>query len=163
MAADEELIDEKALTDVSMETRTLMQAYSETVGFDESAAAAVDRATRLVLAGDNDAATEALTAFLDGLANDARGETKMRIGRLTGDVPQHVQRIAVDVTPPEPRRSWWRRAEPVSAADAHDVASLLDESVVRPVRALLARREVAIASLAEIAEEAERLRGMLHR
>jgi hypothetical protein len=74
-----------------------------------------------------------------------------------------VQRIAVDVTPPEPRRSWWRRAVPVSAADAHDVASLLDESVVRPVRALLARREVAIASLAEIAEEAERLRGMLHR
>ncbi len=68
-----------------------------------------------------------------------------------------MQRIAAQ-TRPEAGRGWWRRRPSDETGRAEEVRLLVEEAVVRPVRAVLARRAVALATVAELALEVETLR-----
>jgi 50S ribosome-binding GTPase len=156
MSADRSTLYDKLLVDLATTARRLEESAGVAVDFDRRAADALDEAVDHLVRRDVPAATSVLTDFLDPIAVEAGGETQVRLSRLTGDVPQHLQRIA-DQTRVE-RAGWLRRRRVEPAPDREEVRRLLTEAVVRPARAVLARRAVALATIAEMAVEVESMR-----
>lgn len=157
MAESPVALYQKLLDDVAVTTGRLEDQSGLTLDFDVRAAAAADQAVSQLMVEDIDAATTSLTSALDDFAIEAGGETRVKIERLAGDVPQHMQRIAAQ-TRPEAGRGWWWRRQSDETGRSEEMRLLVEEAVVRPVRAVLARRAVALATVAELALEVETLR-----
>lgn len=108
--------------------------------------------------GDLGQATTDVVGFLSDLSAEAGGATGDSLRRLAANAPQHLVRIdggVLRVTQGKSR--WWRsRASAAPGPDAYQPG--LDEAIFRPARALLAKRAVAMASVAEFGVEVESLR-----
>ncbi|MGD2043156.1 MAG: 50S ribosome-binding GTPase [Acidimicrobiia bacterium] len=146
----------KLITDLTVTVSALDGATGSAVDFDERAHEALDRASDHLVSQDVDAATSELAGFVDGIAREVGGPVGEKIERLGGDIPQHVQRIDAETTPEAPRR-WFGRRGPAPARDRDLVRSRLNEAVLRPVRAVLAQRALARASVVELALDVQSL------
>lgn len=164
--AERETLYGKLMTDLVATCRSLEKAAGRGLNFDERAAQAVDRAAAEVAGGDLTGADETLTVFLDALEAESGGVTAEKLAVIAAEVPDHIRRIEGRLRDEDlPRRGWLRRLvgrhEATTEKDRTAQArSLLAEAVIRPARAVLARRAVAVASIAELAVEVERLRGL---
>lgn len=150
----------KVLTDLAEATRDLEARAGTGLDFDARARATLDSAVRAMTEGDATTANRELTALLDALAEETGGSTAEKLERLGSNVSRHVGRIAGEATvAAEQRRKWpWSRKARLGVVDVERARALLSESVIRPARAVVARRAVAIAAVAELAVEVERLR-----
>lgn len=153
--SDRDRLYSKLLADVGNAARHMAARVGESVAFDTEAASIVEQASGQVVDGDVAGATETLTGFLDGVAEVVGGQTRVRLELLTGDVPQHTQRISDQTTPAEGGR--WRRRKAETVRDPETVRRLIEESVIRPARALLAKREVSIDAIADLISDVENL------
>jgi GTP-binding protein EngB required for normal cell division len=155
----------KLLTDLTVISRALGGEMGATLDFDVRAEEAVTAAAESLMADDQPGAVNALTEFLDSVAADSGTVTGTALERIAADVADHVDRIKGQLAEPRPaeRRGWLRlrrRQEPVGP-DADRARELLSEAVIRPARALVARRALAIATIAGLAVEVESLRHRL--
>lgn len=154
-ASDRDRLYSKLLADVGSAARQLGARVGKNVDFDTEAVPILEEATGQLVEGDVAAATGTLTGFLDVVAEVVGGETRGRLELLTGDVPQHTQRISDQTTPAEGGR--WRRRKSPTSRDPAVVRKLIDESVMRPVRTLLAKRAVSIDAIADLISDVESL------
>lgn len=143
---------DKLLTDLAGTVARLVRGAGSPIEFDDRASQALQTATAALVDGNVARASETLTHFVDRLAAEVGGPTGEKVERLGGDIPQHVQRIA-DQSRPEATRGWLGRRGEAPPRDPEQVRSLLNETVIRPVRAVLAKRGLAQASIAELAVE----------
>jgi GTP-binding protein EngB required for normal cell division len=143
----------RLLTELDAITRELDARLGDTVGFDDSVSPVIDAAVESLESGDGPEAIETLVSFLDAMARETGGVTGDSLRRLAGDVPGHVVRISKTV-PPGARRLFRRAAPP----DPAEFRARLKEAVVRPARALLAKRALAQAAVAELAIATAELR-----
>jgi hypothetical protein len=148
----------KLLTDLTLTARTLAETTGVPVDFDRRAGEVVARAEGHIAAGTLEKATEDLVGFLDHVADEVGGPTARWIRRVTADVPRHVERIGTTTRGSDaPRRRRWGRARVILEPDPPPTGDLLVEAVVRPARAILAKRALAIASVADLALTVEDL------
>lgn len=155
-------LDEKLLADLEAAGRRLEKETGTALDFDARAAAAVDSAVTSLAAGDTPGASRALTAFLDDLVGETGAETASRLQRVAADAPGHLDRIHRELSTagaaPGPRR-WFRRRPPRGGGiDLHVARARIVEAVIRPARAIVAKRALAVASVAELVLEVDRLR-----
>jgi hypothetical protein len=155
---DRDVLLGKLLVDLAGVARELSEATGGSVDFDRRGAEVVERSAIQLIGGDTEAATASLTSFLDTVTIDIGGPTGDEVERLTIDVPRHVTRIAAEVASVPARRRWFGPKAGEPGPDTAVVGRLLSEAVVRPVRVVLARRALALASVAELAVEAENVR-----
>lgn len=153
----------KLLSDLEATCLALETAVGEAgLDFDRRAEGKVDRAARLLISGDPDAAANALVGFLDDLVAGVGGVSADKLRAVAADVPTHVRRIEAELgsVQRQPKRRWFRRGQQADEAAPllDDARSGLSQSVIRPARAVLARRALAVASIAELAVEVARLR-----
>lgn len=147
----------KLLIDLEHTVDELASRLGDAVEYDVRAPAVADAAVVTLVDGDAPAATDALISFIDGLADEVGGVTAASLRRVADGVPQHVARISANARTDKPRRRRWLwREDP--AGDAIWLRAQIDEAVLRPARALLAKRALAIAAVAELAIAAEDLR-----
>jgi hypothetical protein len=99
-----------------------------------------------------------MTAFLDSVASSIDGPSREKMEMLAADVAGHMQRISQRVPHPGQRAGWFRGRARESDTPITDLSALIVEAVIRPARAILAQRAVAIASIAELAVEVENMR-----
>lgn len=148
----------KLLTDLSGTASALQDEAGASLDFDSRAAVAVEASAGALASGSQPEAVEALTNFLDAIDAETGGPLAERIASLAADVPAHIRRIAGDLAPAPALRSWgWRRAKEVPL-DVDRARALLAEAVIRPVRALLAKRALALAATAELSLDIEAAR-----
>ncbi len=153
---------DKLLIDLEEAGRSLEAQARSGLHFDARASDAVESALRSLEEGDAPGASRSLTAFLDTLVSETGGETAAALARVAADVPGHLRRIDRELYAegaPEPRRRWLRR--PSSRGTGFDpdrARALLGQAVIRPARATLAKRALAVASVAELSLEVRRLR-----
>lgn len=152
----------KLLHDLEATSRALSTTAGSGLDFDVRAGEALDRAAVALAAGQATDAGDDLTGLLDALAEETGGVTAAKLEAIAADVATHVRRIEGDLPPEKPsgpRWRWWRRrSRPEEPNEAEAARVLLSEAVIRPARAVLARRAVAIASVAEFAWEVENFR-----
>lgn len=150
----------KMLTDLSEATRDLETRAGTGLDFDARARETLDSAVRAMAEGDTTTANRELIGLLDALAGETGGSTAEKLEQLGSDVSRHVERIGREATETvEPRWKWpWSRHEGRDVLDGKRARELLSEAVIRPTRAVMARRALAIAAVAELAVEVERLR-----
>lgn len=153
---------EKLLSDLAGAGEALQARAGSALDFDARATRAVEAAVRSLVEGDTTGASRALTGVLDALAAETGGDTTAKLERMAADVPSHVQRISDQLrgsSAPPPRRRWFRRVSPPAPVfDVDQARSLLAEATIRPARAVVAKRALALASIAELVLEVERLR-----
>lgn len=147
----------KLITDLAETTGLLGQAIRPVIDFDERAAPILESVTIQVASADVAGATTELTAFVDDVGREAGGRSGEKIERLAGDVSHHIARIDAE-TRPTSRRGWFGRRGSQSDRDAGQVRALLNEVVLRPMRAVLAQRALAQAAVAELALGVQSLR-----
>ena len=155
----------KLLTDLSMTGRALEDEAGTGLDFDARAEDAVMDAAESLRRGQAPAAVATLTDFLDSIGVESGSLTAAKVEQLAANVAAHVERIRSQIaesTPPERRRWFRRRRSEDHVPDLGHTRALLSESVIRPARAVMARRALAIASVAELSLEVERLRGSSH-
>lgn len=158
---DREALYEKLLTDLAGTSRALEAEAGPPLDFDTRAGDAVTAATEFLVEGDLTAATGILTDFLDDIAAEAGGPAGAKVERIAAEAPRHVRRIETELSEGKsPRRQgWFRRRQDTPPSSDHDRARvLLSEAMIRPVRAVLAGRAVAMASIAGLVLEVESLR-----
>jgi GTP-binding protein EngB required for normal cell division len=154
----------KLLTDLAATSRRLESVAGHGLDFDERAGQAVDEAAGAMAEGDAPGATDLLTGFIESLQADTGGVTADKLAVIAADVPGHIRRIDAEVTASKASAPWrwlrWRGVgnDPAPGRDATWIAPLLTEAIVRPARAVVARRAVAVASVADLAVEVEGLR-----
>lgn len=161
--ADRGTLYGKLLTDLSATCRALEDEAGAGHDFDRRAAGAVDRAAAELVGGHPTEATEVLTDFLEALASEAGGESAGKLSGIAADVPDHVRRIEGQIGSAPVPAGWLRRLLPrggrrADTAGVDKARALLDEAVIRPARTVLAKRALAVASIAELAVEVESLR-----
>jgi hypothetical protein len=154
---DREVLFEKLLTDLEATASALEGMTGPSLDFDSRAAVSVAAAVGALSAGSQPDAVAALTEFLDAIELETGGPLAERIAGHVADVPTHIRRIAGELAPaPAPRR-WARRAKE-QPFDSERARSLLSEAAIRPVRALLAKRALALAAVAELGVDIEAAR-----
>jgi hypothetical protein len=149
----------KLLTDLSGTASTLQEMAGVSLDFDSRAAVAVEASVDALASGSQPDAVRALTDFLDAIEAETGGPLAERIASLAADVPAHVRRVAGDLAAlePAPRRWAAKRAKEVPV-DVDRARAQLSEAAVRPVRALLAKRALALAAIAELSIDIEAAR-----
>jgi GTPase Era involved in 16S rRNA processing len=152
MRRERDVVSMNLMTDLASAATSLAEGTGGSINFDARAADAVKAALDSLEAADTSEAASNLTAFLDGVAADVGGPGGQRISRLAADVPAHVARIAGEVGATPPRRRWLfsPRPQPFPVDAAR---SKLNGAVIRPARSILAKRAVALASIADLAVE----------
>lgn len=155
-----EILYGKLLTDLAETSRALTKEIGTALDFDTRADNAVSAAADLLSEGDAPAAVNTLTGFLDRVAADSETLTADVIEHLAADVATHLDRIQREVGETLPERQGWfrRRRVEKKPPNVEQIRALLNEAVIRPARAVLARRALAIASISELAVEVESLR-----
>jgi len=157
--AARDMLYHKLLTDLAATASALGLETGDTLDFDQRASDAVSTAAQALATGETEQAMKALVGFLDSIAGEAGGVAARRIEALAADLPRHLQRIDDEIeSRRKPRRRWFRGRGTTSASQAETALVLITESVIRPVRAVLARRALALASVADLTFEIERLR-----
>jgi hypothetical protein len=152
----------KLLTDLAVTCRRLGDETGRSLDFDARAEAAVRSAAESLVNGEAPAAVVELTGFLDSIAAETGTLISGRIGKIAATAADHVERIRRQIADsrPAPRRRWLRRIGPEDDASALDQArALISEAVIRPARAEMARRALAIASIAELSLEVDKVLG----
>lgn len=161
----------KLLTDLEETSGSLSAEAGSGLDFDARADVVLAQAVSALTEDRTGEAGDILTEFLDALADDAGGPTGEKLMSIAADIPAHMLRIEKRLPPARPgrRRGFLRRRHP-GPDDAPDRVSLarmsLSEAAIRPARAVLARRALAVASVAEFAVEVEDTRrraGLRHR
>lgn len=150
----------KLLTDIAITSLTLADEAGAGLDFDARAAAAVAAAANSLKDGDAPGAVASLTGLLDSIAVESGSPTAAKIEQVTAGVAAHVDRIHAQLreTAPAKRKGWLRGRHHEDPLDTARARALLSEAVIRPARAVLARRALAIASIADLALEVDRLR-----
>ncbi|HET8738579.1 MAG TPA: GTPase [Acidimicrobiia bacterium] len=153
----------KLLTDLELVSQALGSETGTSLDFDRRAIETVSRAAADLGQGEVGPAISAVTGFLDDLAGESGGPTAERLEALAAEAPAHVKRISAGLRPasPPPRRRWFSRRTSQDAGPARgptDVEQQLSEAVIRPARAILAKRAMAVASVAELGVAVESLR-----
>lgn len=158
---------EKLLTDLAAAAARLEAEAGAGLDFDTRAVEVVANAADLLATGEASRAGEVLTDFLDRLASESGGLSAGRIEAVAATVPAHVRRISAELGEIEPvaEKRWFRRrrelADPMPRVER--ARDLLSEAIVRPTRAILAGRAVAVASVAELGVDVESLRSQARR
>ncbi|HEX6299527.1 MAG TPA: GTPase [Acidimicrobiia bacterium] len=151
----------KLLTDLAITSRTLADEAGAGLDFDARAETAVAAAANSLSEGDEPGAVASLTGLLDSIAVESGSSTAVTIEQVAADVAAHIDRIHAQLRQiaPAKRKGWLRgRRHDSDAIDTARARALLSEAVIRPTRAVLARRALAIASIADLALEVDRLR-----
>ena len=149
---------EKLLTDLSGTASALQEGAGASLDFDSRAAAAVETSAGALASDNQPEAVGALTDFFDAIESETAGPLAERIASLAADVPAHVRRIAGELVPVPAPRSWASRRVKEAPLDVDRARALLSEAVIRPVRALLAKRALAVAATAELSLDIEAAR-----
>jgi GTP-binding protein EngB required for normal cell division len=144
----------KLLTDLEVVTHQLESMLAGTADFDDAASSTIESAVESLMSGDSPVAIETLVSFLDTLARETGGVTGDSLRLLAGNVPAHV--IGITRTSPEPTRLRLFRRQ--IAPDPGELRARLSETVMRPARALIAKRALARATVAELAVSTATLR-----
>lgn len=164
--ADRSTLYGKLLTDLASTCHSLESAAGTGLDFDERAEEVVGRASAALASEDPTRATDILTDFLGALQGESGGITADKLAGIAADVPDHVLRIDNQLAAAPKPVSWFRRMfarrQPSNTNRADQARLLLSEAVIRPTRAVLARRAVAVASVAELAIDVEDLRPDAH-
>ena len=155
---DRDVLFGKLLTDLSGTASTLQESAGASLDFDARAASSVQGAVEALAAGSQPDAVTALTEFLDAIEMETGGPLAERIAVLAADVPGHVRRVAGQLEPPPAPRGWRARRAEAQPLDVDGARILLSEAVIRPVRALLAKRALALAAIAELSLDIEAAR-----
>lgn len=148
----------KLLTDLATTSASLETEVGQVVEFDERAERAVTASAESLAAGNAPGAVAELIAFLESLATEAGEVIGVALEQIGADVVSHVDRVVVELAESRPseKNSWFRRRQRDGTPTDIDMASaLLSEAVIRPARAIFARRALALASIAELAVEVE--------
>lgn len=148
----------KLLTDLSGTASALQEGTGASLEFDSRAAVAVETSAGAIASGSQPEAVAALTSFLDAIESETAGPLAPRIASIAADVPAHVRRIAGDLVPAPAPRNWASRRAKEEPLDVDRARTLLSEAVIRPVRALLAKRALALAATAELSLDIEAAR-----
>jgi hypothetical protein len=152
-----QVVSDKLMTDLATTARTLASGAGPSVEFDARARKAVADAVARLEEKDATSAVSDLAAFVDQIGTEIGGPSRQVLAQYAADVPAHVSRIVSEIDPPTRRRRWFRR-RPQSSFDTGTAMAKLNSAVIRPIRAELARRAVAVASIADLAVEVESLR-----
>lgn len=156
---DGRAVYDKLLVDLEATARTLAAAISGGLDFDRRARQTLDEAVGELIVGDEAAPARRLMELLDEVSAGAGGLIGGRIRAHAADIPGHLARIMSQVRPVEHRSLLGKlRKAPEAGAQAEVARKLIEESVIRPVRALLARRALAAASVSELSLEVSRVR-----
>lgn len=157
---DRTILYDKLLDEVSETAQALAGETGGSLDFDARSAVAVSTATEALIADDRQRAITTLTELLDSVESEVGGPIGDGIAAIAADVPAHVRRIADSAVPkpaPTPRRRLFSRVES-EPIDPGPISARIKEAVIRPVRALLAKRALALASIAELAVGVEEVR-----
>ena len=155
---DRDVLFGKLLTDLSGTASALQERAGASLDFDSRAAVAVQAAADSLAAESQSEAVGALTEFLDTIEDETGGPLAERIAMHAAEVPAHVRRVAGEVEPAPARRGWGARRAKQQPFDVDRARILLSEAVIRPVRALLAKRALALAAIAELRLDIEAAR-----
>jgi len=155
---DRRILVGKLLTDLARTARALEKETGRPVEFDERSGDVVSRAGAELERGEVASATATMTAFLDSVASSIDGPSRGKMELLAADVASHMQRISQQVPHTGKPARWSRRRAREPDTPNPDPSALIVEAVIRPARAILAQRAVAIASIAELAVEVENMR-----
>lgn len=131
----------------------LASTGESSLDFERRAASIVASASLLAAGGRSDEATDALTGFLEGLADEAGGRVADRISEVAAAVPSHVQAAVEAATEPEKKRwlPWSGKQRELSEEErAREVAASLDARITAPVRDLVRQRAAAIAAITDL-------------
>lgn len=157
--ANRESVTNKLLVDLAETAKALSDELGGGVDFDKRASVALDSAVKALVQDHEQEAVSALVGLLDDLSGDVETVTSAHLRRLAADVPAHVARIVEEIEPSEQPTPRWPRKKPTpTPPDAERARALLSEAVIRPARAVLAKRALAIASVAELGLDLERRR-----
>ena len=151
-------VTRKLILDLGQAARTLSLSLAGGVDFDERASLALGAAVGAMIEDRSEDAVSSLVGLLDEVAVSVEPATSVQLRRLAADVQGHVSRIAEEMRPRESPRRWWQRRTDPEAPDADTTRRLLSEATIRPARVHLARRALAIASIADLVVELERWR-----
>jgi hypothetical protein len=152
----------KLLTDLALVCRRLGDETGRSLDFDARAKDALRSAAESLVNGEAPAAIAALTSFLDSIEAETGPLISRRIGKIAATAADHVERIRRQIadSKPAPRPRWFRRRRPKDdSSDLDQARALISEAVIRPARAEMARRAVAIASIAELSLEVDKVLG----
>jgi hypothetical protein len=155
---DREVLFGKLLTDLSGTASALQERTGASLDFDSRAAVSVQAAVGALAADNQPQAVGILTEFLDTIEAETGGPLAERIALHAAEVPAHVRRVAGELTPVPVRRGWAARRAKQAPFDVDRARILLSEAVIRPVRALLAKRALALAAIAELSLDIEAAR-----
>lgn len=139
-------------TDIREIAGTLADRLGSGLDFDRRAAEVVERAAADVAKGETAQGSTVLIRFLEEIATASGGPVADSIRRLAADVPRHMARIGEEATPDVEKPRFGRRVSPTEV-DRAVVAAAVKSDIIRPARALLAKRAVAVAALAEFVVE----------
>jgi len=145
----------KLVADLATATRALAAGAGQSLEFDSRAAAAVTEAVERLDSQDRIGASSRLTEFLDAISAEVDGPARQDVARLAADVPAHVARIDAELRSVKGNRRWFRPRR--RGFDGESARTKLNESVIRPARSILAKRAVALASIADLAVDVESL------
>jgi GTP-binding protein EngB required for normal cell division len=120
----------KLVTDLAAAAGDLAESVGTPVDYDRRAVTAVAESVEHLQAGRPGAASDGLIRFFDEIADQTGEDTSRRLTELAATIPRHMTRIA---------------------DSGGDASKLIGEAVIRPARALLALRALAIASVTEFA------------
>lgn len=154
--SDPSVLFGRLLTDIGGVAAEIGGAVGPSVDFDERASTVVEDAVGRLVDRDSEGAAGAIVEFLDAVAIETGGETSKEVARMAGDVPRHIERIAAQLEPEAGRRRFAiRRLAPGIEPDR--ATSLVGPAIIRPVRAVLAKRALAQAAVVELALAVEAL------
>lgn len=160
--ANRETLNGKLLTDLAATCRGLEREAGSGLDFDSRADDAVGAAAVALAAGDLSAAVETLAGLLEALEAESGGVTADKLAAIAAQTPDHLRRISAGLPAEREERGWLRRRKrgkaPSGPSRVDAARAAISEAVIRPARAVLARRALAVASVAELAVEIERMR-----
>jgi hypothetical protein len=150
----------KLLTDLAVTGRALYDEAGSGIDFDVRAQQAADAAAESLTRGNAPEAVSGLASFLDSIAAESGELTAAKIEQVAAEVAGHVDRIRLQLQEmgAGERKRWFRRDHAGHDEPAVDRArSLISEAVVRPARAILARRALSVASIADLTLDVDKL------
>lgn len=157
MTANRRSLFAKLVVDLDRAAKRLGSELGSPVGYRDEVGPVVEEATRLLLEGDRNGASDRLNAFLTGIAEQVPGPTGDSLRRVAATMPGAVHGLEV----PEPAvRRWWRKT---TEPDPAPVVRSGIGDLLRPVEELLRVRAGAIATTAEFALAVASIRGGLDR
>lgn len=157
LRSDPATLYSKLLADIAKAASMLEEEVGGPVDFDARAARTVEAATEALLSGERVLATSMIVDFLDSIAGSLDGESRAKTERVAAETPSHIDRIATEVPPAVTPKRWFARSAPPDAPDPEEISRLIAQATIRPVRAVLAKRAVAIAAIVELGLEVQSL------